>query len=108
VSEADLRTPEFAKPPFDLSDIDAILRREDLLPSGIECRELEPSTYALRIPGETDSARIPTSPDIFDQHFESHQFLFPDSPLFTEMVKACTAEMSEEDLAKIKCLKDLL
>ncbi|MDB4303626.1 DEAD/DEAH box helicase, partial [Desulfosarcina sp.] len=88
ISEADLEQPEFPIPSFSLEWMDKILQNEDLLPPGYACRELEPNTYALSIPGINDEARITTSPMIFDQHFESHQLLLPDSPIFRKMSEA--------------------
>ncbi len=88
VSEADLKPPQFPDPPFLPADVDAVLRDATLVPPSVECRELEPSTYALRMPGETLPARVTTSPAVFDDHFESHQLLLPDSPLFRRMLEA--------------------
>ena len=93
VSEADLQPPKFSEPPFMPSYLDTVLRDTSLIPASVECRELEPSTYALHMPNETQLARITTSPAIFDDHFESHQLLLPDSPLFRGMLDA--AEVAE-------------
>jgi hypothetical protein len=91
VSEADLEKPDFPEPDFSTDQMDTILKEEELLPPGFACRELEPGTYALSIPGNKDEARVTTRPTVFDQHFESHQLLLPDSPLFRRMVKASGA-----------------
>ena len=91
VSEADLGQPDFPEPALLPGQMDEILKQEELLPSGFACRELEPKTYALSIPGEKNEARVTTSPAVFDQHFESHQLLLPDSPIFGRMVKASGA-----------------
>lgn len=96
VSEADLQPPEFPDPPFLPSDLDTVLRDATLLPACVDCQELDPSTYALRMPGETQSARITTSPIIFDEHFESHQLLLPDSPLFRSVLDAVEASPDDE------------
>lgn len=108
VSEADLQPPEFPEPSFLPSDLDTILHDTTLLPPSVECKELEPSTYALQMPGETQSARITTSPTIFDEHFESHQLLLPDSPLFNQLLGAIDVRnVADEDIADC-CLYDLL
>jgi hypothetical protein len=78
------------------------------MPASVECRELEPSTYALRMPGETERARITTSPAIFDEHFESHQLLLPDSPLFQGILKAAEVADEEQSAEAISALRDLL
>jgi hypothetical protein len=91
ISEADLEQPDFLEPAFLPEQMDEILKQEELLPSGFACRELEPKTYALSIPGEKQEARVTTSPAVFDQHFESHQLLLHDGPIFSRMVKASGA-----------------
>jgi SNF2 family DNA or RNA helicase len=108
VSDMDLDLPRFPAPPMEPSDMDRVLRDERLLPPGVECRELERSTYALRIPGQMEFARITTAPSIFDEHFESHQLLQPGAPLFQVMANLCQAEVSEEKLQEIGNLKELL
>lgn len=104
VSEADLKPPEFPRSPLGPADLDLVLRRKELLPPGIECQELEPSTYALRVPGHADLARITTSPAVFDEHFESHQMLCHDSPLFRSMLKASGAEAAGTQEVEIPSL----
>ena len=97
VSEADLQPPAFPDPPYLPSDVDTVLRNASLLPASVECRELEPSTYALRLPGETQIARVTTSPVTFDEHFESHQLLLPDSPLFNALLTAAHVPVESSD-----------
>jgi SNF2 family DNA or RNA helicase len=105
VSDADLQPPAFPVSPVRPEDMDAILRRPELLPPGAECQELEPCTYALRLPGAAESARVTTSPRIFDDHFESHQLLLPDSPLFRKLVSISGSAGSDTPAGT---LKDLL
>ncbi len=94
VSEADLQPPQFPDPPYLPKDLDPILHSEIMLPAGVECRELEPYTYAVRLPGSNEEARVTTRPSIFDEHFESHQLFLPGSPLF-DAVCARGVESSE-------------
>ncbi len=77
--------------------MDQILARETLLPPGTECRPLDHGSYALTIPGHVEPARITTSPDIFDNFFESHQLLLPDAPLFRTMNGERIELTDEED-----------
>jgi len=95
VSDADLKAPEFPPSPVQPEDFDAILRRPELLPPGVECSALEPSTYAMRVPGCPDQARVTPSPAIFDDHFESHQLLLPGSPLFGRLMEMTAALAAE-------------
>ncbi len=108
VSEADLAPPRFPEPPFQPGDMDAIMAREALLPAGVECRKLDASTYAIRLPGRTDEARVTTSPRVFDDHFERRQLLFPDSPLFNQVYDASGADSIESGWEDVDALKDLL
>ncbi len=85
VSESDFIPPAFSHSPLHPADLDLVLRRTDLLPPGVTCQELEPTTYALQLPGEKDAARITTRPDVFEYHFENHQLSPQDSPLFQRL-----------------------
>ena len=98
VSEADMELPDFPEPSFSPEQMDAILQNEKLLPPGFDSRELEVSTYALSVPGTKDEARVTTSPKVFDQHFESHQLLLPESPLFRRMLEASGALLESDEL----------
>lgn len=108
VSDTELELPQFSKPPLEPEDMDSILRRADLLPPGVECTELEAGTYALRIPGQAEFARVTTMPGIFDEHFESHQLLQPGAPLFKVLADLCQAEISEAKLKEVASIQDLL
>ena len=87
VSEADLKLPDMPPSPLKPEQIDAVLAAPALLPPGVECSPLEPQTYCLQLPGHKDKARVTASPIIFDDHFESHQMVAPDSPLFRKLVE---------------------
>ncbi len=108
VSEADLEPPRFPESPLSLADFDRVLHQDELLPPGFECEELERYTYALRIPGQRDAARVTSSPAIFDEHFESHQLLLPDSPLFRVVASAAGAEDTNEAGEISETLQDLM
>ena len=86
VSEADMEPPEFPPSPFEPKYMDTLLGDESLLPPGYAAEELEPGTYALAVSGFTEKARITTRPQVFDQHFESHQLLLPDGELYKRML----------------------
>ena len=86
VSDADLTIPKLPEPPITPEDVAEVLRREDLLPDGVECKELEPGTFSLRVPGQPEAIRVTPSPGIFDDHFESHQMVAHDSPSFRRLI----------------------
>lgn len=88
-------------------EVGRILLQLDLLPPGSVCSELEPRRVNLSLPGERDAARVTADPDIFDDHFESHQLVLPDGPLFRQLASA--ADGAEPNAAAgTPSLKDLL
>jgi len=49
---------------------------------------LDAGTYALRLPGMDDPIRVTTHAEVFDDHFESHEFLSPGGRLFEQLGSA--------------------
>jgi SNF2 family DNA or RNA helicase len=110
VSEADLAPPQFPPPPLMPEDLDRVMHNERLLPPGVVCKELDPRTYAITIPGGSTATRITTSPDVFDDHFESHQLVLYDSPVFKRLATdGASGSDSVDDLAvgSLRTLLDL-
>ena len=99
VSEADLAPPVFPPSPLMPEDLDRVLRDQRLLPPGVECNELDPRTYAISIPGDGPPARITTSPDVFDEHFESLQLVLYDAPIFRKLTGSVDAEADADAAA---------
>ena len=93
VSEADLKPPDMPPSPLKPEQINAVLANPALLPPGVECSPLEPQTYSLQLPGQKDKARVTASPAIFDDHFESHQMVAPDSPVFRKLVELAALQV---------------
>ncbi|HOY67600.1 MAG TPA: SNF2-related protein [Candidatus Ozemobacteraceae bacterium] len=90
ISDADVRPPGLPVPPVSPADMDRILSTKSLLPKGVTCRPLEPMTYSLQLPGAEAVTRVTSSPEIFDEHFESHQLIWHGSPLFERLVRLGT------------------
>jgi SNF2 family DNA or RNA helicase len=107
VSDADLVPPVFPPSPYTPADVNRVLSDENLLPSGTICKELEPRTFSISLPGATGSARVTADPAIFDDHFESHQLVLPDGPLFRQIASAGDAA-DEAAIAAVQRLADLL
>ncbi len=85
IDEVAIEAMEFPKlppPSLTLPDIDKILGRSGILPPGVEVRPLDVGSYAMKIPGFDKELRITTSADVFDDHFESHDFLSPGGRVF--------------------------
>lgn len=108
VSDADLTPPSFPPAPYAPADVAAVLRCSDLLPPGIECSELEPSTFRMCAPGRSEPARVTADPDIFDEHFESHQMVAADSPLFRELLRSSGSEADPAEISAVTNLTDFI
>ena len=81
--------PDLPPSPLRPSHVERVLRRGELLPPGVECQELEPSSFKMRLPGQAEWSRVTASPEMFDEHFESHQMVLHGSPVFGKLV-ACS------------------
>jgi hypothetical protein len=58
-------------------------------PPGLEWRRLDAGSYALRLPGMDEEVRVTTQAEVFDDHFESHEFLSPGGELFERIASEC-------------------
>lgn len=85
--EGDLVPPALPAPPYSSEDIERVLRSPELLPPGVTCKPLDPTTFDLVLPDRRERLRVTSSPETFDEHFESHQLVGPDSPVFREMCR---------------------
>ena len=82
VADEALDVPDLPEPALTLSDIDAALNRPGVLPQGAQWVRLDPGSYKLLVPGASGPVRVTTSAEVFDDHFESHEFLSPGGALF--------------------------
>jgi len=108
VSEAELTPPDFPPSPMVPSQVEEVLRREEFRPPGVECQELEPSTFKMRLPGQTEWARVTVSPETFDEHFESHQMALHDSPVFRRLIECAGIQADDQAVDEDASLEDLL
>ncbi len=108
VSEAELMPPDLPPSPLLPSQVEEVLRREELLPSGVECHELEPSTFKMRLPGQAEWSRVTASPEMFDEHFESHQMALHDSPVFRCLIECAGIEADDQAADEGTTLANLL
>jgi hypothetical protein len=76
-----------------LADLDAAFNRTGILPPNLEWRRLDPGSYALRVPGMAQEIRVTTQAEVFDDHFESHEFLSPGAALFEKLVADSVAKV---------------
>ena len=84
-----LEMPTLPAPGLTLVELDEALNRPGILPPGVEWRRLDAGSYALRLPGMQDDVRVTTQAEVFDDHFESHEFLTPGGRLFEQLASEC-------------------
>lgn len=96
VSDADLASPVFQPCPLTPEDVERVLRRPDLLPAGVTANELDPGTFSLVVPGRSEPLRVTAAPSIFEDHFENHQLVLYDSPVFGSLVELSGCEVVGE------------
>ncbi len=92
--------PELSAPSLVLSDLDLALNQTGILPPGAEWRRLDVGTYAVRLPGMDRAIRVTTQSEVFDDHFESHQFLSPGGQLFERIASeylTANGEIGKQD-----------
>src|SRR4051812_36112746 len=87
-----LEMPSLPAPALNLADLDLALNHPGILPPGLEWRRLDSGSYALRLPGMDQEVRVTTQAEVFDDHFESHQFLSPGGVLFEQIADGCLTE----------------
>ena len=83
-----LEAPTLPAPALSLASLDQVLNRAGILPPGAEWRRLDAGSYALQLPGMDEAVRVTTQAEVFDDHFESHEFLSPGGPLFEQLASA--------------------
>ena len=80
-----LDLPVLPPPALTLDDLDAALNRPEVRPPSVEWGRLDVGSYSLRMPGMAESARVTTRAEVFDDHFQSHEFLSPGGSLFANL-----------------------
>ena len=93
-----LEMPGLPPPALTLSELDLALNHPGILPPGVEWRRLDAGSYALRLPGMDREVRVTTQAEVFDDHFESHQFLSPGGSLFEQIGSQC---LTGEETGKV-------
>jgi superfamily II DNA or RNA helicase len=102
---ADLDAAERPPALYDLPTLDLLLRRPELLPPGVEIKQLGPSgEYEYSQPGMRKRIRVTTNPDLYDDHPGSLELWSPGSPSFP----AADGEGSASEVRDGVSLGDLL
>lgn len=91
-----------------MEDLDRIIRSPDLMPPGVEVRQLGKREYALQAPGMAAAVRVTTDPAYYEQHSGSVELWSPGNPLFQPPEFAAAAHPDFEAPATLRAvLSDL-
>ena len=82
ITEADLDEPVRPEPYYGLEELDALLKRKELLPPGIEAKRLTRGEYEFLAPGMGEPIRVTTRRDFYEEHAGSVELWSRGSPLF--------------------------
>jgi hypothetical protein len=80
-----LEMPKLPPPALTLEDLDAALNRPAMRPPQLQWQPLDLRSYAVALPGMATRVRATTSAEVFDDHFESHEFFSPAGQLFEQI-----------------------
>lgn len=86
VAKEALEMPTLPPPSLTLEDIDRVMSRDDLRPPQVEWKLLDSGSYAYSMPGYSKPIRVTTRAEVFDDHFESHDFLGPGNPIYEQLI----------------------
>ena len=81
-AEGDWTVPKQVPSTVTMDDLDRIIQSPDLMPEGFQVKRLGNKEYSLIAPDATDSVRVTTDPEYFDQHPDSLELWSPGNPLF--------------------------
>lgn len=84
ILEDDLVMPVRLTPPLTLTQLGAVMRTPDLLPTQLQLTPLGKADWSLRLPGMTKPVRVTADPEFFEQHAGSVELWSPGSPVFPE------------------------
>ncbi|MDE2987090.1 MAG: SNF2-related protein [Chloroflexota bacterium] len=111
VLEEDLEMPVLPESPLTMADLDRVISRPDLMPSGVEIRPMGAREYSLLAPGMKEALRVTTDQEYYEEHSESLELWSPGNPLFEPPERAVpdTSHQGDRDQAKApRTLRDLL
>ncbi len=107
LGEAELEPPKFPESSVLPEDARYVLRQPELLPPGVECKDLGDGTFNLRIPGSA-MLRVTAMPAVFDDHEDNVQLLLPDGAAFRKLGQMAGADRDVALACKARSLGELL
>ena len=84
ITEQELEEPERPAPFYSLRELETILQKPHLLPPGLEVKKIGPKDFSYLQPGMTQSVRVTTDAEFFDQNSDCTELWSPGNPLFPE------------------------
>ena len=104
VTDSDLAMPERPPSTVTMEDLDRVVASSGLMAPGIEVQRMGSREYGLLAPGMSESLRVTTDPEYYEEHAESLELWSPGNPLFVAPEFIATVEETVSD----KTLKDIL
>jgi hypothetical protein len=92
ITESDLEIPSRPDPVYDLSALDKLLQRPELLPNGVSATPMGNGEYRYMSVGLKEPTRVTTNPDYYSDHPGSTELWSPGSPLFPDPASFATEE----------------
>ena len=92
ITDSDLEIPSRADPVYDLSALDKLLQRPELLPNGVSATPMGNGEYGYMSVGLKEPTRVTTNPDYYSDHPDSTELWSPGSPLFPDPASFATEE----------------
>jgi ERCC4-related helicase len=96
VARESLQLPELPEPALTLDDLEAALNIAAVRPAGMEWQQLDPGSYATRLPGMFDKVRTTPQAEVFDDHCDSHLFLSPGGWFFKRLLRLVNTNVGED------------
>ena len=82
VTETDVSMPERPPSSVTMEDLDRIIGMQDVMPPGTDIQPMGHREYGFLAPGMTESLRVTTDPEYFEEHAESVELWSPGNTLF--------------------------
>lgn len=102
MQDEELSDPVRPPAPLDLDGLDAVIRRPELVPPGIEVGPLGHREYSYLTPGQTAPLRVTTDPEHYEANAESMELWTPGGVVFPVVPSA------DSEPAEIRSLSLLL
>lgn len=96
LAEDALEVPLRPAPALDLERLDAVIRREELMPPGVSVTSLAPREYGYLAPGMAAPVRVTTDPEFFEEHADSVELWSPGAPVFPDAAELAGDEGRSE------------